>query len=106
MAKKKTTVDITPLADRVLIREEEKEAEEETTAAGIIIPESVGDDDSRGATRGEVVAVGEGARVDGELEPMPVSAGQMVLFSWGEKLTIDEVDYHIVEAGNILAIVG
>jgi len=37
---------------------------------------------------------------------MPVSAGQMVLFSWGEKLTIDEVDYHIVEAGNILAIVG
>lgn len=103
---KKQTVDIKPLADRVLIKEETKDEQEKTTDSGIIIPESVGDEDSRGATRGEVVAVGEGKLDDdGERQPVPVSTGDLVLFSWGDKLTIDGEDYHIVESGNILAVV-
>lgn len=106
MATKKNSVGIKPLADRVLIREETKDDEERTTESGIIIPETVSDDDKHGATRGEVVAVGEGKlNDDGEREPVPVSVGDTVLFSWGDKLTIDEVDYHIVDQSNILAIV-
>lgn len=102
----KNSVGIKPLADRVLVREQTEEAEEKTTESGIIIPESVGDEKQSGATRGEVVAVGEGKLDDdGERQPMPVSTGDTVLFSWGDKLTIDDVDYHIVESGNILAIV-
>lgn len=107
MAKKNTSVEIKPLFDRVLVREETEEDEETTTESGIIIPESVGDEDQHGgATRGEVVAVGDGKLDDdGERQPMPVDTGDTVLFSWGDKLTIDGVDYHIVESGNILAIV-
>ncbi|MEX2369119.1 MAG: co-chaperone GroES, partial [Candidatus Paceibacterota bacterium] len=99
------SVKIKPLADRVLVREEKKDKKEQKTDAGIIIPEAAQDNDAHGANRGEVVAVGEGKREDGELQPVPVSVGDTVLFSWGEKLTIDGEDYQLVDAGNILAIV-
>ncbi len=105
MAKNTTDPEITPLNDRVLVREEEEEKEEEKTEAGIIIPETVEDDEHSATNRGEVVAVGEGKMEDGERVPVPVSVGDTVLFSWGDKLTIDGEDYHIVESTNILAIV-
>ena len=102
----KDNVGIRPLADRVLIREVEKEKEEQTTDAGIIIPESAQEEEAHGANRGEVIAVGEGKLNDeGEHEPMPVEAGQTVLFSWGEKLSVDGEDYQIVDKSNILAVI-
>lgn len=101
-----TNPDITPLGDRVLVREQEDEPEEETTESGIIIPETVSDEDSN-TTRGEVVAVGEGElQDDGERRPVPVNVGDEVLFSWGDKITMDGEDYHIVDASNILATIG
>ena len=106
MAKKKNPVGIKPLADRVLIREEMDDEGEKKTESGIIIPESVSDDKKHGTNRGEVVAVGEGTvDDDGNKVEIPVSVGDTVLFSWGEKLTVDDVDYHIVDQGNILAVV-
>lgn len=106
MAKKKNSVDIKPLADRVLIREETADEGERKTESGIIIPEAVGDDEKHGANRGEVVAVGGGkVNDDGSKTEIPVSVGDTVIFSWGEKLTIDEVDYHIVDQSNILAVI-
>jgi chaperonin GroES len=106
MAKKKNPVGIKPLADRVLIREETEDDGERKTESGIIIPEAVGDDKKHGTNRGEVVAVGEGkVDDDGNITEIPVTVGDTVLFSWGEKLTVDEVDYHIVDQSNILAIV-
>lgn len=106
MAKKKNPVGIKPLADRVLVREETGDEGERQTESGIIIPEAVEDDKQHGANRGEVVAVGEGkVDEDGSRTEIPVSVGDTVLFSWGEKLTIDEVDYHIVDQTNILAVV-
>lgn len=104
MAENNSDVGITPLADRVLVRELTEEDEERTTDSGIIIPESV-DEDSGQTTRGDVVAVGEGKREDGEIIPVPVSVGDRVLFSWGDKLTIDGEDFHIVDSTNILAVV-
>jgi len=94
---------ITPVGDRVLVREIEEDSEEETTDAGIIIPETVSEDDHN-TTRGEVVAVGEGElKEDGERRPIPVSESDTVLFSWGDKITMDGENYHIVDSGNILA---
>jgi len=94
---------ITPVGDRVLVREITEEAEEETTDAGIIIPETVSEDEHN-TTRGEVVAVGEGElQDDGERRPIPVSDGDTVLFSWGDQITMDGESYHIVDSGNILA---
>lgn len=94
---------ISPIGDRVLVREITEEAEEETTDSGIIIPESVSDEDHN-TTRGEVVAVGEGELTeDGERQPIPVSTGDTVLFSWGDQISMDGEDYHIVDSSNILA---
>ncbi|MEX2514749.1 MAG: co-chaperone GroES [Candidatus Paceibacterota bacterium] len=106
MAKKKNPVGIKPLADRVLIREETADEGEKKTESGIIIPDTVGDDNARGANRGEVVAVGDGkVDDDGKKLEIPVKAGDIVIFSWGEQLTIDEIDYHLVDQSNILAVV-
>jgi chaperonin GroES len=94
---------ITPVGDRVLVREITEESEEETTDAGIIIPETVSEDD-HSTTRGEVEAIGEGELdEDGERKPIPVSEGDTVLFSWGDQITMNGEDYHVVDSGNILA---
>lgn len=90
-----------PLGDRVLVREIKNEGEK--VVSGIIIPESAGED--RGAKKGEVVAVGPGKYDDGVLVPMSVKVGDKVLFQWGDKLTIDEVEYEMVAEGSILAII-
>lgn len=96
-------VNITPLGDRVLLKEIEEDDGDRTTDAGIIIPEQVKEDD--GAKRGEVVAIGEGERVDGEIVEPPVSTGDRVLFSWGDQLKVDGVDYHLVKISNLLAVI-
>lgn len=101
----KSKINIQPLGDRVLIKEREEDDSERTTDAGIIIPETVSND-SGGAKRGTVVAVGPGARdEDGERQPIDLSEGDDVLFSWGEKVTIDGQDFHLVSEGNVLGVV-
>ena len=111
MAKKKTKIakvsnvssgfKVKPLGDRVLVRE--LKAEGEKIVSGIIIPESANED--RGARKGEVVAVGPGKFDDGVLVPMGVKIGDNVLFQWGDKLTIDGVEYEMVAESSILAII-
>ncbi|TSC68347.1 MAG: chaperonin GroES [Parcubacteria group bacterium Gr01-1014_72] len=91
---------IVPLSDRVLIREIEKSEE---SRSGIIIPETVSDD--RGAKRGTVIAVGEGKYEDGKLVPIRVKVGQTVLFQWGEKIKIDDVEYSLVRESEIAAVI-
>ena len=92
---------VRPLGDRVLVRESKKEGEK--VVSGIIIPESAGED--RGAKKGEVVAVGPGKYDDGVLQPMSVKVGDKVLFQWGDKLIIDEVEYEMVAESSILAVI-
>lgn len=95
--------EISPLGDRVLVREITEESKEETTESGIIIPETVSDDDQN-TTRGEVVAAGDGELTDeGERRPVPVDEGDTVLFSWGDQINWDGETYHIVDSSNILA---
>ena len=90
---------ITPLGDRVLVKPLEAQ---NTTASGIIIPDSAKDEQPMQA---KVIAVGEGARVDGQLVVPPVSKGDVIVFA---KYAYDEVEvdkeaYYIIKSENILA---
>jgi chaperonin GroES len=64
-----------PLGDRVVIEPLE---EDQMTASGIVLPETAKEKPQRGT----VVAVGPGARdKDGNLVPMDVKVGDIVLFA-------------------------
>lgn len=93
---------ITPLGDRVLIKEDSNNKEIKT-ASGIIIPVTVNDD--KGSKRGEVVAIGNGRYEDGKLIPISVKVGDDVLFQWGDKVKINNEEYYIVRESELLAII-
>ncbi len=98
----KNKIGISPIADRVLIKEKIEDAKEKT-ASGIIIP-ATADKDS-GAKRGTVIAVGEGKYEDGARAPLSVQEGDTVLFQWGEKIVHDGEEYYLVRDSEILAII-
>lgn len=105
MAKNKTqnsTAKIFPLGDKALIKVEKTEGESERDS-GIIIPATVKED--RGAKRGTVVAVGDGRYEDGKIIPLKVKAGDEVLFQWGDEITVDGIEYHVVGESSILAVI-
>ncbi len=93
--------DILPLGDRVLIKPLSTD-DADKSPSGIIIPETV---DQKQSDRGKVIAVGEGKYDDnGNLIPMSVKKGDTVMFQWGDKIELDEVEYYIVGENNILAV--
>ena len=73
------------------------------TESGIYIPEGANTD--KDAKRGEVVAVGEGRMEEGKIIPVRVKVGDTVLYSWGDKMEIDEQKYVIVREGEISAVI-
>ena len=89
-------VNVTPLADRVLI---EPAAVEEKTASGIIIPDTAKEKPQKGI----VVAVGNGKKD----EPLTVKSGDTVLYGKysGTEINIDGSDYLIMRESDIFAIV-
>ena len=96
-------INVEPLGDRVLVRPEQNA--DEKSPSGIIIPDSARKEKPE---RGEVVAVGEGRRTDrGELLPLRVSIGDIIMFSkYGfDEVKIDDEGYYIVTEPNILAII-
>lgn len=99
-------VPLNPLGDRVLLQDLSEKDTERKLASGLILPASVKDEGS-GAKKAKVIAVGEGRlKKDGVTRiPVSVSIGDIVLFSWGDNLKIDGVEYHVVQESNILGIV-
>ncbi|GAA4449404.1 co-chaperone GroES [Rurimicrobium arvi] len=96
MAKKvSTSVNITPLHDRVVVK---ADAAEQKTAGGIIIPDTAKEKPQRGT----VVAVGGGKKD----EPMTVKTGDSVLYGKyaGTEISIEGADYLIMRESDILAI--
>ena len=89
-------VNITPLADRVLV---EPAAAEETTASGIIIPDTAKEKPQKGT----VVATGAGKKD----EPLTVKTGDTVLYGKyaGTEITVEGKDYLIMRESDIFAIV-
>ncbi len=90
------SVNIKPLADRVLV---EPEQAEEKTAGGIIIPDTAKEKPQKGT----VVACGEGKKD----EPMTVGTGDKVLYGKyaGTELTIEGQEYLIMRESDIYAII-
>ena len=90
------SVDIKPLADRVLIEPAEAET---TTASGIIIPDSAKEKPQKGT----VVAAGPGKKD----EPLTVKVGDTVLYGKysGTELAHEGKDYLIMKESDIYAIV-
>lgn len=65
---------IRPLHDRIVIKRVEEEL---SSPGGIVIPDTAAEK----PVRGEVIAVGNGKRLDnGELRPLDVKVGDQVLF--------------------------
>jgi chaperonin GroES len=88
-------VNITPLADRVLI---ESAAAEEKTASGIIIPDTA----KEKPQKGNVIAVGTGKKD----EPMTVKVGDTVLYGKyaGTEISVEGKEYLIMREADIFAI--
>jgi len=92
----KTSVNIKPLADRVLI---EAAPAETKTAGGLIIPDSA----KEKPQKGKVVAVGNGKKD----EPLTVKVGDTVLYGKysGTELSVEGKEYLIMKESDIYAIV-
>ncbi|KAB2851450.1 MAG: co-chaperone GroES [Hyphomicrobiaceae bacterium] len=90
-----------PLHDRVLVKRVE---EDDRTAGGIIIPDTAKEKPSRG----EVIAVGPGARDEsGRLVPLDVKLGDRILFGkWsGTEVKIDGKELLIMKESDIMGII-
>ena len=89
-----------PLHDRVVVKRLEEEVK---TAGGIIIPDTA----KEKPQRGEVIAVGPGARDEsGKVNPLDVKVGDRVLFGkWsGTEVKIDGEDLLIMKESDILGV--
>lgn len=96
---KKTT--LKPLGNRVLVQRAEQE---QTLKGGIILPDTA----KKKQETAKVVAVGTGSTTaDGKLIPIPVSIGDTILMDKysGQEVTIDDEEFVILRADDIIAII-
>ena len=99
--KKKTTVKLQPLGDRVVV---ERDESEDTTAGGIVLPDSAQDQPARG----KVISVGDGKLLDdGSRSQFQVKPGDRVIFSSyaGEVFKIDDDELLLMREDDILAVI-
>ena len=96
-------MNLQPLDDRIVVRPNESE---ETTASGLVIPDTA----KEKPQQGEVLAVGPGRRSEqsGELIPVDVAVGDVVLYSkyGGTEVTVDGEDLLVLSSRDVLAKVG
>ena len=98
-AVKKTT--LKPLGNRVLAQRLEQE---EKMKGGIILPDSA----KKKQESAKVVAIGSGKLLDdGKVLPVPVKVGDVILMDKysAQEVTIDDEDYVILKADDIIAII-
>ena len=98
-AAKKIT--LKPLGNRVLVQRLEPE---EKMKGGIILPDSA----KKKQETARVVSIGPGKRLDdGKVLPVPVKVGDLILMDKysGQEVTIDDEEYMILKADDIIAII-
>lgn len=96
---KKTS--LKPLGNRVLVQRLEPE---EKLKGGIILPDSA----KKKPETARVIAVGSGKRGDdGKEQPIPVKVGDVVLMDKyaGQEVTVDDEEFMILKADDLIAIV-
>lgn len=86
-----------PLGDRVIVRPSKAE---EMTKAGIVLPDTV---EKEKKEEGEVVSIGNGEKIT----KLGLKVGDRVLFGKyaGEDVTVDDVEYKVLEEKDVLAVV-
>ena len=93
-------MNLKPLGDRLIVEPLE---EEQTTVGGIVLPDTA----LEKPQRGKVVATGPGARASetGEVIPMDVKEGDVVVFSkyGGTEIKVEGTDYLILRESDVLA---
>jgi len=90
-----------PLGSRVLVKRVE---EKENLRGGIILPDTA----KKKPETAEVIAVGTGAiGAEGKLIPIPVQIGDIILMDKyaGQEVTIEDEEFVILKADDIIAIV-
>lgn len=89
---------IKPLGDKVVLQQKKAE---ETTKSGIIIPDSAKEKPQEAI----VIAVGPGKSSDGEITPLQVKEGDVVIYSKyaGTEFKFGEEEYTIVSESDIIA---
>jgi chaperonin GroES len=95
------SLNLTPLADRVVVRRFDNEP---TTKSGIVLPDTV----NVKPQQGEVLAAGAGrVKEDGERVPMDVKVGDKVLFARyaGAEFKVEGEELLIFSEKDILGIV-
>lgn len=94
---KKTT--LKPLGNRVLVQRLEPQ---EIMKGGIILPDAA----KKKQETAKVVAIGSGKHLeDGKTLPIPVKVGDVILMDKyaGQEVTIDDEEYMILKADDIIA---
>jgi chaperonin GroES len=94
-------ISLKPLGNRVLAQRLEAQ---ETVKGGIILPDSA----KKKQETAKVIAVGEGKRLDdGKVLPVPVKVGDLILMDKysGQEVTLNDEEYLIIKADDIIAIV-
>lgn len=86
-----------PLGDRVIVRPSKAE---EMTKAGIVLPDTV---EKEKKEEGEVVSIGNGEKIT----KLGLKVGDRVLFGKyaGEDVTVEDVEYKVLEDKDVLAVV-
>jgi chaperonin GroES len=90
-----------PLHDRIAIK---SSVEEEKTSGGIIIPDTA----KEKPMKGEVVAVGNGARdQNGSIVPLEVKVGDTVMYGkWGgTEIKVEGDDLIIMKESDVIGII-
>lgn len=98
-------LNIKPLGDRVILEPYSDKQEKGKTETGIYIPDTA---EKERSEKGKVVAVGPGKiNKNGEITPLAVKTGQIVLFSKYSptEIKVDNKEYLIVKEEDILAII-
>ena len=89
-----------PLEDRIVVKPGDAE---EMTVSGLVIPDTA----KEKPQQGEVLAVGPGRRSEhsGDIIPVDVSVGDVVLYSkyGGTEITVDGDDLLVLSARDVLA---
>jgi chaperonin GroES len=99
--KNATSVKVTPLADRVVVKPLE---EAEQMRGGLYIPDTA----KEKPQQGEILAVGPGRYEDGKRIPPDVKVGDKVLYGKysGTEVTLDGDQVLILRESDVLAVIG
>lgn len=99
--KQKLTIKFKPLGNRVLVRRLEQE---EKLKGGILLPDTA----KKKQEQAEVVAIGTGKKdKQGNLIPIPVKVGDIIIMEKysGQDIKLDDEEYIILKADDIIAII-